>query len=88
MEIEYLKNKTVKIENYQSTFIILNFEGKKLRFDFFKKTEFQLNKGTIGKIEYFENHPLLINYNENYVETFINSKPKNTDLFIDRKSVV
>ena len=82
MEIENLKNKTVKIENYQSTFIVLNIEGEISRFDFIKKAEFRLNKGTIGKIEYFENHPLLIDYNENYLEIFINSKPNNTELFI------
>ena len=83
MEIENLSNRNVKIEDYQSTFIVLNVEGEILRFDFIKKVEFRLNKGTFGKLKYFENHPLLIDYNENFVETFINSKPEKSEKFIE-----
>jgi hypothetical protein len=83
VEIENLANRNVEIENYQSTFIVLNVDNQMLRFDFIKKVEFNLNKGTTGKLKYFENHPLLIDYNENFIETFINSKPENVDLFID-----
>ncbi len=82
MQIENLANRIVKIENYQSTFIVLNVDSQMLRFDFLEKMEFRLNKGTIGKLSYFEKHPLLIDYNENFVETFINSKPKNSEQFI------
>ena len=47
------------------------------RFDFVEKKEFDLTKGEEGKLEYFENHPLLIDYSENLITTFINSKPQN-----------
>lgn len=87
MEIEILNNQIVKIENYQATFIILNVDGEIIRFDFIKKVEFRLNKGTTGKLKYFENHPLLIDYNENFVETYINSKPENSEKFIEEIKV-
>jgi len=83
MQIETLSNRNVKVEDYQSTFIVLNVDGELLRFDFKKKVEFRLNKGTVGKLKYFENHPLLIDYNENFVETFINSKPENSEKFTE-----
>jgi hypothetical protein len=83
VKIENLANRNVKIEGYQSTFIVLNVEGEMLRFDFKKKVEFRLNIGTVGKLQYFQNHPLLIDYNENFVETFINSKPESPEKFIE-----
>ena len=60
-----------------------------MRFDFIRKKEFHLKKGNIGQFSYFENHPLLIDYNENIVETFINSKPEHIDVFISdfKKSI-
>ena len=83
MQIENLSNRNLKIEDYQSTFIVLNVDAEILRFDFIKKVEFRLNKGTVGKLKYFEKHPLLIDYNENFVETFINSKPENPEKIIE-----
>lgn len=75
MEIKELISKKVKIEDYQSTFVVVKVDEQFFRFDFLNKMEFRLKKGTIGQLKYFENHPLLIDYNENFIETFINSKP-------------
>jgi hypothetical protein len=83
VEIKELISKKVKIEDYQSTFVVLKVDEQFFRFDFLNKMEFRLKKGTIGELKYFENHPLLIDYNENFIETFINSKPENTIFFID-----
>ena len=82
MKIENLQSQTVKIQNYQSTYLLLEYEQNVFRFDLVNKKEFDLTKGERSKLEYFENHPLLIDYSENSVTTFINSKPENPDAFI------
>jgi len=82
VKIEHLDNKVVKIENYQSTFLLLEFEQNLLRFDFINKKEFNLETGEQNKLQYFENHPLLIDYSENLITTFINSKPHNPEIFV------
>jgi len=83
MNIKELHNKNLQIENYQSNFLILNCDQKLYRFDIFGKQEFELKKGTIGEFKYFENHPLLINYSENIIVTFINSKPSDSQKFVE-----
>lgn len=77
-----IQNKTVQIENYQATFLTLKIDNQLLRFDLIDKKEFNLKKGTLGQISIYEVHPLLIDYNENIVTTYINSKPDNFDNFI------
>lgn len=82
MEITDLQNQIVQVENYQSTFITLKINNQLFRFDFFDKREFNLRKGTIGELQVFEDHPLLIDYNENILTTYINSKPDDFKDFI------
>lgn len=65
----------VKVEDYQTTFVIFEIEGYRLRFNVYDKQEFKLKKGTTGEFIYFEKHPLLLDYNESFTTTYINSKP-------------
>lgn len=83
MNIQELHNRNVQIDNYQSTFLSLKCDQKLYRFDIFGKQEFDLEKGAIAELEYFESHPLLINYSENVIVTFINSKPKDSEKFVE-----
>jgi hypothetical protein len=83
MKIDDIKYKIVEVENYQATFLTLKIDGQLFRFDFIGKKEFNLKKGTIGQFDYFEKHPLLLDYNETIVTTYINSKPNFIDKFVD-----
>lgn len=82
MNIADIENKTVQVDNYQSTFLTLNINDQLFCFDLIDKKEFNLTKGTLGKISIYESHPLLIDYNENFVTTYINSKPGDFDNFV------
>lgn len=82
MKIETLQNKIVKIENSQSTFVILKNEENIFRFDLLDKREFYIKNGIQAELKYFEDHPLLIDYSENSITVFINSKPEKADEFI------
>ena len=76
MTIQNFVNKIVEIESFQTTYVILKAEGVAVRINFYDKKEFRLNKGTTERLQYFEKHPLLVNYNERFATTYINSKPK------------
>jgi hypothetical protein len=82
MNIKEIKNKTVQVDNYQATFLTLKIDDQLFHFDLIDKKEFNLKKGTRGKFSIYEKHPLLIDYNENIVTTYINSKPDNFDNFV------
>ena len=83
MILDDIQNKTVQVDNYQATFLTLKIDEQLFRFDFIGKKEFSLKKGVVGQFYYFEKHPLLIDYNETIVTTYINSKPDHFDRFID-----
>lgn len=83
IKIENFNNKTVEIEAFQSTFIILKIENKLYRFDFKNKKEAFLKQKEIGKLTFHKNHPLLINHHESNLEVFINSKPENVEIFVE-----
>lgn len=82
MNITDIQNKIVQVDNYQATFLALKIEDQSIRFDIIDKKEFKLKKGTRGQFKIFEIHPLLIDYNENSVTTYINSKPDHFDNFV------
>lgn len=82
MNITDLQNKTVQVDNYQATFVTLKIDDQLFRFDLFDKKEFKLKKGKLGQFSIYEVHPLLIDYNENIVMTYINSKPDHFDNFV------
>nr|WP_314495004.1 hypothetical protein [uncultured Chryseobacterium sp.] len=77
------QNQIATIENFQSTFIVLKIKNKLLHFDFRNKKEAFLNQKKTGKLNFYEHHPLLTNYNESNHEVFINSKPENHEMFIE-----
>jgi len=82
VNITDIQNKTVQIDNYQATFLMLKIDEQLFRFDLIDKKEFNLKKGTRGQFSICETHPLLIDHNENIVTTYINSKPDNFDNFV------
>jgi len=81
-KIKEFSNKTVEIEAFQATFIILKIENKLYRFNFKNKREAFLKQKEIGLLTIREDHPLLINYNESNLEVFISSKPADIELFV------
>ena len=74
MNISEIVDQVGEIENYQATFMTLKVGGQAIRIDFNDKREFKLSKGSNGQIKYFEVHPLLVDYNEKFATTYINSK--------------
>jgi hypothetical protein len=78
-----IQNKTVQVDNYQTTFMTLEIDDQLFRFDLVDKKEFILKKGTRGQLKVYETHPLLIDHNENIVTTYINSKPDKVDNFVE-----
>lgn len=82
MDILKIQYKTAQIENYQATFLNLKIDNELFRFDFIDKKEFYLKQGTIGQFNIYDTHPLLIDYNEEIITTYINSKPNNIDDFV------
>ncbi|WP_040998221.1 hypothetical protein [Chryseobacterium oranimense] len=83
IKIENYHNQTVEIEKFQSTYIILKIENKLVRIDFKNKKEAFLKQKETGELVFLEQHPLLINHNENNQEVFINSEPENAEMFVD-----
>ncbi len=82
MNISDIQNKIVQVDNYQATFLTLRIDDQLFRFDLIDKKEFKLKQGTCGQFSIYETHPLLIDYNENIVTTYINSKPDHFDNFV------
>jgi hypothetical protein len=82
VNIKDIQNKTVQVDNYQATFLTLKIDDQLFRFDLIDKKEFSLKKGTQGHLNIVEIHPLLIDYNENSLTTYINSKPDHFDNYL------
>ncbi|QOW09311.1 hypothetical protein Q73A0000_02525 [Kaistella flava (ex Peng et al. 2021)] len=77
-KIQDLFGKVVKIIDTQTTYVIVNFQNENYHINFDAKKEFYLKKGNAGTLEVELNHPLLIDYQEDHVETFINSAYPNS----------
>ena len=89
MNIEELNGLEVTILNYQTTYILIQANHKKVKVNFRGKEEFKLAKQTSGSFQLFENSPLLIDYNEPWSEIFINSRPIDPEnLMAKIKSVI
>ena len=84
-----LAGKRVRIEICQTTFAILNVDERNVRIDYDDKEEFRLKKHESGVVHFYDEHPLLINYNEQSAETYINSRPDNVhELISEIKSCI
>lgn len=83
MTIEELRNKIVEIGITQTTFVQLKVDGKSYKVNFLNKKEFNLKKGTTGKLQFYEEHPLLIDFNEILESTYVSSKAENVELVAD-----
>ncbi|KAA6438856.1 hypothetical protein FEM33_15400 [Dyadobacter flavalbus] len=77
LQIEELSGKLVVVINYQTTYVIVKVDGNEMRINFDHKQEFKLVKGKSGQLQYLDEHPLLMNYNEQSISMYINSKPEN-----------
>lgn len=83
MTINDLNNQFIRIDDFNTNYISLNFENINYRFDFLGKKEAFLKEKNECKLLLFSDHPLLIDYNESFLEIFLNSKPKNIDFFLE-----
>lgn len=81
--IEDLINKNVRIIETQTTFLIIEYEKQFYRIDFINKVEFYLKKGTFGKLNIENQNPLLINYQEDFIITYINSPYENPNNILE-----
>lgn len=81
--IEDLNNKNVGIKDFNSTYLTLEFGKELIRFDFTEKKEAFIKQKNNGVLRVYNKHPLLLNYNENNLEVYINSSPKNVESFIE-----
>ena len=77
MTINDLNNQVVRINDFNTNYITLNFENINYRFDFLGKKEAFLKEKNECKLLLFSDHPLLIDYNESFLEIFLNSKKQN-----------
>jgi hypothetical protein len=82
VQIQDIQNRTVQVDTSQATFLKLKIEEQIVKFDFIDKREFYLKNGTTGLLQYFEEHPLLFDYNEIIVTTYLNSKLDDFDSFV------
>lgn len=85
--IATLNHQQVQIERFETTFILLRFAEQSQRFNFFEKKEAFLKICESGRLNYFTNHPLLLNHNEESLELFIASKPKNVEVLADEVKI-
>jgi hypothetical protein len=83
MKFEDLNASDGIVADYQSTYVIVSINGQQMRFDFKGKTEYKLKKNTGGKCSILLKHPLLIDYNEPWSESYINSIPMDPKHFVD-----
>ena len=83
MTINDLNNQFIRINDFNTNYITLIFENINYRFDFLGKKEAFLKEKNECKLLLFSDHPLLIDYNESFLEIFLNSKPKNIDFFLE-----
>ena len=83
MTINDLNNQFIRINDFNTNYITLIFENINYRFDFLGKKEAFLKEKNECKLLLFSDHPLLIDYNESFLEIFLNSKPQNIDFFLE-----
>ena len=83
-KIDNLINEEVKIISLQTTFLNIEFKNEFYRIDFDEKVEFHLKNGKSGILKIEEEHPLLIDYQENFVTTYINSPYKDIESFFNK----
>ena len=67
----------------QATYVIIAVNGQHICLDFIGKAEFRLKKNTNGICSILSEHPILIDHNEPWSETYINSIPSDPELFIN-----
>ncbi|MEO8404603.1 MAG: hypothetical protein ABI480_08415 [Chitinophagaceae bacterium] len=74
MNIEDITDRIATIQSYQTTDVELEIEGSIYQIDFIDKQEFKLAKHVRGLVKIFNDHPLLIDYNQPSSTAYINSK--------------
>ncbi|MCR5889252.1 hypothetical protein LRS06_16060 [Hymenobacter sp. J193] len=80
---------TATISVAQTTYMILEVEGGKIRVDFREKAEAILKPGRGGALTYYTHHPLLDHYNEDKTTIYINSPPNDPEaLYIELQQAI
>ena len=80
MTLEELRSKIVEVGVTQTTYVQLKADTQSYKVSFINKKEFNLNKGTVGELQFYEDHPLLIDFNEILESTYIGSKAEDAEL--------
>jgi hypothetical protein len=65
----------------QATYVNIAVNGQHIRLNFISKEEFRLEKNTSGICFILSEHPILVDHNEPWSETDINSIPSDLELF-------
>jgi hypothetical protein len=63
----------------QTTYALVSIAGSQIRLNFTGKKEFHLKKNTGGTLQILSNHPLLLDHNEPWSESYINTKPSDPE---------
>lgn len=80
MALEELKGKIVEVGITQTTYVQLKVDGLSYKVSYLNKKEFILKRGTVGELQFYEDHPLLIAFNEILESTYIGSKADDVEL--------
>jgi hypothetical protein len=82
MNVDELIGHNGTVISSQATYVVMAINGRNIRFDFIGKVEFRLEKDTSGICSILSEHPILIDHNEPWSETYINSIPSDPEIFI------
>ncbi|WP_210489411.1 hypothetical protein [Rufibacter aurantiacus] len=83
MTLKELEDKIVEVGVTQTTYVQVKTDNKSYKISFINKKEFELKKGTVGELLFYEDHPLLIDFNEILESTYIGSKAEDAELVAD-----
>ena len=88
MIIEEFIGSIARVSYSQATYLILDFSGESLRINFIGKKAFHLVKDSKGTFDIHSTHPLLLDYNETWATTYINSPAPEPELFLQKLRAV
>jgi hypothetical protein len=88
MKIEEHIGKLARISISQATYLLLDFKDQQLRVNYIGKEQFHLVRGAHGRFEILTTHPLLLDYNEPWGSTYINSPAPMPESFCDEMPLI
>ena len=84
MILEEHTGSIAKIAYYQATYVLMDISGERVRINFIRKKAFYLVKDCIGAFEILSKHPLLLDYNEPWATTYINSPAAQPGIVLEK----